>query len=51
MERKEGQVVQIIGPVIDIKFSNANMPEIHNAISIDNNGTEVIVEVTVHTNQ
>jgi F-type H+-transporting ATPase subunit beta len=48
MERKEGQVVQIIGPVIDIKFEDSDMPEIHNAISIDNKGSEIIAEVTQH---
>ena len=29
-----GKVVQIIGPVIDIKFDSDNLPNIYNAIEI-----------------
>ncbi len=29
-----GHITQIIGPVLDVKFSNGNMPQIYNAITI-----------------
>ncbi len=29
-----GHVTQIIGPVLDVKFSNGNMPQIYNALTI-----------------
>ncbi|MFQ5691190.1 MAG: F0F1 ATP synthase subunit beta [Gemmatimonadota bacterium] len=33
-ERNTGQVVQVIGPVIDAEFAPAHLPEIHNAIEL-----------------
>lgn len=48
MYQNVGHVVQIIGPVIDIKYENRNLPRIHNAIKLDNNGTNLIVEVMQH---
>jgi len=42
----KGYVTQIIGPVLDIKFSEGNLPPIYSAISIPlEDGTETIVEV------
>ena len=43
-----GYIVQIIGPVIDIRFDSGNLPQIYNAIKIDNNGNEIYVEVMQH---
>lgn len=43
-----GVVTQIIGPVIDIKFDKKNMPNLLNAIKIDNNGRNIVVEVAQH---
>jgi F-type H+-transporting ATPase subunit beta len=42
----KGYVTQIIGPVLDIKFSDGNLPPIYSAIKIDlEDGTSTIVEV------
>jgi len=42
----KGYVTQIIGPVLDIKFSEGNLPPIYSAIKIVlDDGTETIVEV------
>jgi len=42
----KGYVTQIIGPVLDIKFSNGNLPPIYSAIKIElEDGTSTIVEV------
>jgi F-type H+-transporting ATPase subunit beta len=35
---KEGRVVQVIGPVVDISFKDAELPEIYNAIRITSEG-------------
>ena len=43
-----GKVIQIIGAVLDIKFSKDNMPALNNAIEIDNNGKKLIAEVAQH---
>ena len=42
----KGSVTQIIGPVLDIKFPDGNLPPIYSAIKIAlEDGTETIVEV------
>jgi len=42
----KGYVTQIIGPVLDIQFSEGNLPPIYSALKIDlEDGTSTIVEV------
>lgn len=44
-----GKVVQIIGPVIDVRFSGDRLPNLHNAIKIEKgDGTYLTVEVAQH---
>ncbi|MDO5708302.1 MAG: F0F1 ATP synthase subunit beta [Andreesenia angusta] len=43
-----GKLVQIIGPVLDIRFSDDNMPELLNAIEIKNGDDKVVAEVSQH---
>ena len=43
-----GKITQIIGAVLDIKFQEGHLPEINEAIEIDNQGTELVVEVSQH---
>lgn len=44
-KHNEGKVIQILGPVIDIRFSHNNLPNLYNAVEIDNNGEKLVVEV------
>lgn len=44
----EGKVVQVVGPVVDVLFLKGHLPEINNAIEIDNRGTKLVVEVAQH---
>jgi F-type H+-transporting ATPase subunit beta len=37
---KEGKIVQVIGPVVDIEFSDGSLPEILNAITIPRTNTQ-----------
>ncbi|MEK7822317.1 MAG: F0F1 ATP synthase subunit beta [Planctomycetota bacterium] len=50
MNNNIGAITQIIGPVVDIRFSPGNLPAIHNAIKIHKpkNGTTLVVEVAQH---
>ncbi|MCG8538615.1 MAG: F0F1 ATP synthase subunit beta [Clostridia bacterium] len=48
MAQNLGKVVQIIGPVVDVRFENENLPEILNAIEINYNDKKLIVEVAQH---
>ncbi len=43
-----GTIHQIIGPVVDIKFSPDELPELLNAIKIPHGDQEVVVEVAQH---
>lgn len=43
-----GKVVQIIGPVLDIRFKQNSLPNLLNAIKIDLNGKALIAEVSQH---
>ena len=50
-EQNIGTVVQIIGPVLDIKFDADALPKLLNAITIDNHGKVITVEVAQHIGQ
>ena len=46
LNKNEGLITQIIGPVIDVEFQQGELPEIYNALKIyADNGTEIIAEV------
>lgn len=47
-EQNIGTVSTIVGPVLDIKFAPGKLPNLLNAIEIDNNGKKLIVEVAQH---
>ena len=44
----EGTVVQVIGPVLDIKFPDGQLPSLLNAIRVENGDRSLIVEVAQH---
>lgn len=44
-ERHVGKVIQVMGPVLDIRFQEGQLPELLNAIEIENQGSRVIAEV------
>ena len=44
----KGRIHQIVGPVIDVKFSEDNMPELLNAIHIEYEGRTIVAEVAQH---
>ena len=49
-EKNIGKITQIIGAVLDIKFSEGNLPEINEAIDIPlkESGKKLVVEVSQH---
>lgn len=47
-EKNVGKIIQIIGAVLDIKFSSENMPALYNAIEIEHNGEIIVAEVAQH---
>ena len=47
-EKHIGKVVQVMGPLLDIRFADGELPELLNAIELQNNGKPLIVEVAQH---
>ncbi|PQP79674.1 F0F1 ATP synthase subunit beta [Spiroplasma sp. ChiS] len=45
---KNGKVVQVLGPVVDVRFTEEYLPELYNAITVNNNGTKLVLEVVQH---
>ena len=45
MSQNIGKVIQIIGPVLDIKFEKGHLPDLLNAIEIEHEGVKVVCEV------
>ena len=43
-----GKVVQVIGPVLDIRFEDGKLPELLNAIEIQNGDKKITAEVAQH---
>ena len=43
-ERHTGEVVQVMGPVLDVRFAHDELPALLNAIEIEHNGKGLIVE-------
>lgn len=49
MPEHVGKIVQVIGPVVDIKFDAENLPDIYNSIEIDmGDNKKLIAEVEQH---
>ena len=48
MEKHIGYVTQVIGPVVDVRFEDKQLPDILNAITIEYSGRTLTVEVAQH---
>ncbi len=47
MANAKGKVTQVIGAVVDVQFDD-HLPEILNALELDNNGKRLVLEVAQH---
>ena len=43
-----GKIVQVSGPVVDVEFSDNNLPSIKDALYVINNGKKCVMEVSQH---
>ena len=44
----KGKIVQVMGPVVVVEFSDHNLPCIKDALEVDNNGKKCVMEVAQH---
>ena len=47
-EKHIGKVVQVTGPVLDIRFADGELPALLNAVELQNHGKTLAVEVAQH---
>ena len=48
MSNNKGAVIQVMGPVLDIRFSDAGLPDLLNAIEIPHGDNTIVAEVAQH---
>ncbi|MBQ3087972.1 MAG: F0F1 ATP synthase subunit beta [Clostridia bacterium] len=48
MNNNKGIITQVIGPVVDVRFDNGELPDILNALTTDNHGVKLTMEVAQH---
>jgi len=48
MANIQGHLIQIIGPVLDVRFSEGELPKLHNAVELTVNGKRLVAEVAQH---
>ena len=44
----EGKIVQIVGPVVDVRFEKDEMPKLYNALKVQHENLKVTLEVSQH---
>ena len=45
---KNGRIIQVMGPVVDVQFEDNDLPYIRDALEVDNNGKRCVMEVAQH---
>ena len=45
---KYGRIVQISGPVVDVRFEQGSLPKIREALTVSLNGEQRVMEVEQH---
>ena len=48
MSKNKGTVIQVMGPVLDIRFADDQLPQILSAIEIPNGNATIVAEVAQH---
>lgn len=49
MQNTNGIVVKVVGPVVDVRFGNGNLPNLNDALELYINDNKLILEVAQHT--
>ena len=45
---KNGKIIQVMGPVVDVLFPDEDVPKIKDALIVDNHGKKCLMEVSSH---
>ena len=44
----KGKIIQVMGPVVDVQFTEDTIPEIKDALTVENDGKTLVMEVAQH---
>ena len=47
-QKNYGHIVQVLGPVVDVRFADQHLPNLNNALTVDNHGAKLVLEVAQH---
>ncbi len=45
---QNGKIIQVMGPVVDVLFPDEDLPNIKDALTVDNHGSKCVMEVSSH---
>ncbi|MBR5010126.1 MAG: F0F1 ATP synthase subunit beta, partial [Clostridia bacterium] len=45
---REGRIAQVVGPVVDVRFEEGELPQLLNAVEIEFEGRKITAEVAQH---
>ena len=45
---ENGKIIQVMGPVVDVRFEDGDLPQIKHALEVDNHGKRLVMEVAEH---
>ena len=45
----KGKIVQVMGPVVDVVFEDGQLPDIKDALEVENNGKRCVMEAVSYT--
>ena len=45
---ENGKIIQVMGPVADVRFEDGDLPQIKHALEVDNHGKRLVMEVAEH---
>ena len=45
----KGRVVQVMGPVVDVKFESGQLPNLNNALKVAHRGENVEINLTLRS--
>jgi len=48
MANRKGTVIQVMGPVLDIRFQDGDLPELNHAVEVPNGDKTIVAEVAQH---
>lgn len=46
--QNKGKIVQVLGPVVDVRFDEGDLPSINDALTVENDGQRQVMEVSQH---